>query len=187
MVVGEGAEPQVPPSAAVSASMQVRQATTTNGGWETRGIDQASARCNEYGNKTRSGIKSPMRAGCVSESSLVLFRGQTVTKPMGTFGITKEARNRLAVLKMASSGRRSTLFLVRNVELVLIEFPILVRLFNYGTLAMLGFGGSRDSIKRMPKPEPVRELIEQYQPISPRVHFSSGNVRLSQSAHHPCP
>lgn len=57
--------------------------------------------------------------------------------------------------------QRSTLFLVRNVESVLIEFPILVRLFNYGTVTVPGFGGSRDSIKRVPKPERVWELIEE--------------------------
>lgn len=69
---------------------------------------------------------------------------------------------RRVVLKSGFLRQRSTEFPLRNVESVLIEFPILGRLFNYGTLTVRGFGGSRDSIKRVPKPERIRELVEEH-------------------------
>lgn len=72
--------------------------------------------------------------------------------------------DRRVILKNGILRQRSTEFLLRNVESVLVEFPILGRLFNYGTLTIRGFGGSRDSIKRVAKPEYVRELIEEQQP-----------------------
>lgn len=71
------------------------------------------------------------------------------------------------VLKNGILRQRSTQFPLRNVESVLIEFPIVGRLFNYGRLTVRGFGGSRDSIKRVPKPERVREPIEEQQPHTP--------------------
>lgn len=49
-------------------------------------------------------------------------------------------------------------------------------LFNYGTLTVRGFGSSRDSIKRVPRPERVRELIEEHEAMSPRVHVNSRKV-----------
>jgi hypothetical protein len=73
-------------------------------------------------------------------------------------------------LKNGIVRQRSTEFPLRNVESVLIEFPILGRLFNYGTLTVRGFGGSRDLIKRVPKSECVRELIEDNQATFPRAH-----------------
>lgn len=39
-----------------------------------------------------------------------------------------------------------------------------------GLLTVSGSGGSRDSIKRAPKPERVRELIEERQVMPPIVH-----------------
>jgi len=69
--------------------------------------------------------------------------------------------DRRVVLKNGILRQRSTDFPLRNVESVLVEFPILGRLFNYGTLTVRGFGGSRDSIKR------VRELIDERQAMSP--------------------
>ncbi|MGH9397974.1 MAG: PH domain-containing protein [Terriglobia bacterium] len=73
--------------------------------------------------------------------------------------------DRRVVLKNGIFRQRSTEFLLPSVESVLVEFPILGRLFNYGTLTVRGFGGSRDSIKRVPKPERVRELIEDRQSL----------------------
>lgn len=81
--------------------------------------------------------------------------------------------DRRVILKNGILRQRSTEFPLRNVESVLIEFPILGRLFNYGTLTVRGFGGSRDFIKRVPKPERVRELIEEHQ-LPPKL---SSNVR----------
>jgi hypothetical protein len=65
---------------------------------------------------------------------------------------------------------RSTGCFLRNVQSVRVEFPVLGRLFNYGALTVQGFRGSLDSIKRVPKPERVRELIEDRQPMSSSVH-----------------
>jgi uncharacterized membrane protein YdbT with pleckstrin-like domain len=76
--------------------------------------------------------------------------------------------DRRVVLNNGILRRRSTEFPLRSVESVLVEFPILGRLFNYGTLTVRGFGGSRDSIKRMPKPERVREFIEEKQVAASR-------------------
>lgn len=77
--------------------------------------------------------------------------------------------DRRVVLKNGILRQRSTEFPLRNVESVLIEFPILGRLFNYGTLTVRGFGGSRDSIKRVPKPKRVREIIEKHQEMVPAL------------------
>ena len=66
--------------------------------------------------------------------------------------------------------QRSTEFPLRNIESVLVEFSILGRLFNYGTVTVRGFGGSRNSIKRVPKPERVRELIEENNVMAPRLY-----------------
>lgn len=87
--------------------------------------------------------------------------------------------DRRIVLKNGILRQRSTEFPLRNVESVLVEFPILGRLFNYGTLTVRGFGGSRDSIKRVPKPERVRELIEEQQGMAPTVRFNSRKVRVT--------
>ncbi len=81
------------------------------------------------------------------------------------------------ILKNGLLRQRSTEFPLRNAESVLIEFPILGRLFNYGTLTVRGFGGSRDAIKRVPKPERVRELIEGQQSTALRPSYR----RCSQS------
>lgn len=71
--------------------------------------------------------------------------------------------DRRVLLKNCILRQRSIEFPLRNVESALIEFPILGRLFNYGPLMVRGFGGGRDSITRVPKPERVRKLIEEYQ------------------------
>ncbi len=81
--------------------------------------------------------------------------------------------DRRVILKNGILRQRSTEFPLRNVESVLVEFPILGRLLNYGTLTVRGFGGSRDSIKRVPKPERVRELIEEQRLTVPRL-YSAG-------------
>ncbi|MGH9436750.1 MAG: PH domain-containing protein [Terriglobia bacterium] len=80
--------------------------------------------------------------------------------------------NRRVVLENGIPRQRLTEFPLRNVESVLVEFPILGRLFNYGTLTVRGFGGSRDFIKRVPKPERIRELIEERQSTSLVVRFN---------------
>lgn len=79
--------------------------------------------------------------------------------------------DRRVVLKNGILRQRSTEFLLPSVESILVEFPILGRLFNYGTLTVRGFGGSRDFIKRVPKPERVRELIEDQQPAASKLRF----------------
>ncbi len=84
--------------------------------------------------------------------------------------------DRRVVLKNGILRQRSTEFPLRNVESVLVELPIVGRLFNYGTLTVRGFGGSRDSIKRVPRPERVRELIEEHEAMSPRVDVNSRKV-----------
>ncbi len=55
------------------------------------------------------------------------------------------------------------MFLLPTIESVLVEFPVTGRLLNYGTVTVRGFGGSREFIKRIPRPEHVRELIQQQQ------------------------
>lgn len=89
--------------------------------------------------------------------------------------------DRRVVLKNGVLRQRSTEFPLRNVESVLIEFPIVGRLFNYGTLTVRGFGGSRDSIKRVPKPERVRELIEEYQ-LPPKLGSNVRTARVGYAA-----
>lgn len=79
--------------------------------------------------------------------------------------------DRRVILKNGLLRQRSTEFPLRNVESILIEFPILGRLFNYGTLTVRGFGGSRDSIKRVPKPERIRELIEEQGSAGARLQY----------------
>ncbi len=71
--------------------------------------------------------------------------------------------NRRVVLKTGILRQRSGEFLLPTIESVLVEFPAIGRLFNYGTLTVRGFGGSRELIKRIPRPEHVRELIQQQQ------------------------
>ena len=71
--------------------------------------------------------------------------------------------NRRVVLKTGILRQRSGEFLLPTIESVLVEFPVTGRLFNYGTLSVRGFGGSREFIKRIPRPEHVRELIQQQQ------------------------
>ena len=77
--------------------------------------------------------------------------------------------DRRIILKNGILRQRSSEFPLRNVESVLVEFPIVGRLLNYGTLTVRGLGGSRDSIKRVPKPERVRELIEDEQGMAPAL------------------
>ncbi|MGH9445360.1 MAG: PH domain-containing protein [Terriglobia bacterium] len=88
--------------------------------------------------------------------------------------------DRRVVLKNGILRQRSTEFPLRNVESVLVELPIVGRLFNYGTLTVRGFGGSRDSIKRVPT-KGVRELIEEHQPLLPDFATTGGVPRLSGS------
>ena len=71
--------------------------------------------------------------------------------------------NRRVVLKTRILRQRSSEFLLPTIESVLVEFPVTGRLFNYDTLTVRGFGGSREFIKRIPRPEHVRELIQQQQ------------------------
>jgi uncharacterized membrane protein YdbT with pleckstrin-like domain len=52
--------------------------------------------------------------------------------------------DRRVVLKNGILRQRSTEFPLRNVESVLVEFPILGRPFNYGTVTVRGLGGSSD-------------------------------------------
>lgn len=86
--------------------------------------------------------------------------------------------DRRVVVKNGILRQRSTEFPLRNVESVLVEFPILGRLLNYGTLTVRGFGGSRDSIKRVPQPARVRELIQEGQTAPAlRSNWRRANVR----------
>src|SRR5271167_3712724 len=71
--------------------------------------------------------------------------------------------NRRVVLKTRILRQRSSKFLLPTIESVLIEFPVAGRLFNYGTPTVRGFGGNRGLIKRIPRRDHVRELIEQQQ------------------------
>jgi|GEM_PF-1590375 hypothetical protein len=61
------------------------------------------------------------------------------------------------VLKNGILLRRSTEIVLPN---ALIEYALVDPLLNHGTQTVRGFDGSRDSMKRMPKPERVRELTE---------------------------
>ncbi len=70
------------------------------------------------------------------------------------------------VLKTGILRQRSGEFLLPTIESVLVEFPVVGRLFNYGTLTVRGFGGSRELIKRIPRPEHVRELIQEQQSLA---------------------
>ena len=74
--------------------------------------------------------------------------------------------NRRVVLKTGILRQRSGEFLLPTIESVLVEFPAIGRLFNCGTLTVRGFGGSRKLIQRIPRPEHVRELIQQQQSLA---------------------
>ena len=74
--------------------------------------------------------------------------------------------NRRVVLKTGILRQRSGEFLLPTIESVLVEFPATGRLFGYGTLTVRGFGGSREFIKRIPRPERVRELIQEQQSLA---------------------
>jgi membrane protein YdbS with pleckstrin-like domain len=95
--------------------------------------------------------------------------------------------DRRVVLRNGLLSQRSTEFPLRNVESVLIEFPILGRLFNYGTITVRGFGGSRESIKRVPRPERVRELIEESQTMTHMPHSNWTSATEPTTAGRPWP
>jgi hypothetical protein len=79
--------------------------------------------------------------------------------------------NRRVVLKRGILRQRSCQFLLPTIESVLVEFSVAGRLFNYGTLTVRGFGGSQQFIKRISRPEQVRELIQEQQSLSrPLAH-----------------
>ncbi len=73
--------------------------------------------------------------------------------------------SRRVILKNGILRQRSSEFLVHTVESVLVELAVAGRLFNYGTVTVRGFGGSRGTMKRLPKPERVRELIQEQQSL----------------------
>lgn len=72
--------------------------------------------------------------------------------------------SRRIILKNGILRQRSSEFLVHTVESVLVELPVAGRFFNYGTVTVRGFSGSRGTMKRVPKPERVRELIQETVP-----------------------
>jgi hypothetical protein len=73
--------------------------------------------------------------------------------------------NRRVVLKAGILRQRSSEFLLGTIASVLVEFPVTGRLFHYGTLTVRGFGGSQEFIKRISRPERVRELIHEQQAL----------------------
>jgi hypothetical protein len=74
--------------------------------------------------------------------------------------------NRRVVLQRGILRQRSSEFLLPTIESVLVEFPVAGRLFNYGTLTVRGFGGSQEFIKRIARPDHVRELIQEQQSLA---------------------
>jgi hypothetical protein len=59
-----------------------------------------------------------------------------------------------------------------------VEFLTLSQSFNSGMLTLRGVGTRRDSIKRVPKPECVRELVEEPQGMSPKFHSNWERVNV---------
>jgi hypothetical protein len=84
--------------------------------------------------------------------------------------------NRRVVLKTGILRQRSSEFLLPTIESVLVEFPVTGRLFNYGTLTVRGFGGSQEFIKRISRPEHVRELIQEQQSLARSLGRTSRSV-----------
>jgi len=74
--------------------------------------------------------------------------------------------NHRVVLKAGILRQRSCQFLLPTIESVLVEFPVTGRLLNYGTLTVRGFGGSQEFIKRISRPEHVRDLIQEQQSLA---------------------
>jgi hypothetical protein len=74
--------------------------------------------------------------------------------------------SRRVVLKRGVLRQRSGEFLLPTIESGLVEFPVAGRLFNYGTVAVRGFGGNQEFIKRISSPERVRELIQEQQSLA---------------------
>jgi hypothetical protein len=94
------------------------------------------------------------------------------------FGIIPERRS-ASLRNERSASPESPL---RAVESVLVEFPVAGRLFNYGTVTVRGFGGSREFVKRIPRPERVRELVKGKQSFARNLHRTSGGIAANQSA-----
>jgi len=90
--------------------------------------------------------------------------------------------SRRVILKNGILRQRSTEFLLPAVESVLVEFPVTGRLFNYGTVTVRGFGGSREFIKRISRPERVRKLVQEHQSFAPNLHRTSRGIAAKQSA-----
>jgi len=84
--------------------------------------------------------------------------------------------NRRVVLKRGILRQRSSEFLLRTIESVLVQFPLSGRLFNYGTLTVLGFGGAARRLRCPPRtffasPSTLRVL--QHSRTKPRWYTNS--------------
>ena len=97
------------------------------------------------------------------------------------FGIIPECRS-ASLRNERSASPESPL---PAVESVLVEFPVAGRLFNYGTVTVRGFGGSREFVNRIPRPERVRELVQEQQSFARNLHGTSGGIATNQSSPRP--
>jgi len=73
------------------------------------------------------------------------------------YGIT----NKRVIMKMGWLDRSSLEIFLEKIEAIYVDQSILGRILNYGTLNIVGTGGSRDPFLCVPKPLLFRRLVQQ--------------------------
>lgn len=88
--------------------------------------------------------------------SLYMLLERIVTYRTSEYTVT----NRRVVMKLGIFTRRSFELMLNRLEAVSVEQTLFGQMFNYGTVTVIGVGGTRDMFTYVPKPMYFRQQVQ---------------------------
>jgi uncharacterized membrane protein YdbT with pleckstrin-like domain len=94
---------------------------------------------------------------CAFLYSVYAFLGAYVTRNFSEYGVT----NKRVLMKEGMIQRNSLELFLDKIEAIHVDQSILARILNYGTLVVVGTGGSCDPFRYVPEPLLFRKAIQE--------------------------